>query len=116
MKMNRRVFSLVCTVFYALLSASIHFSEQKVSFQTKHKLIYGKLYNSGYLHVVTYILTGKEKNGIESKCETQLNNNNNNNLKNDEDKKNKNRKIAIYYDEKTNLWGYCCCGLWYLFD
>ncbi|CAD2095851.1 fam-c protein [Plasmodium vinckei petteri] len=78
--MNRRVFSLVCIVFYALLAVSIHCSEQKVSCQTKHKLIHGKLCNSGYLHVVT-----KEKNGIESKCETQLNNNNNNNPKYDDD-------------------------------
>ncbi|CAD2084425.1 fam-c protein [Plasmodium vinckei lentum] len=102
--MNRRVFSLVFIVFYDLLAISIHCSEQK-AFSVR-----------GFFRVTKKTIKNKEKSGIESKCETQLNNNNNNNPKNDEDKKKKNRKIAIYYDEKTNLWGYGCCGLWYLFD
>ncbi|SCL88856.1 fam-c protein [Plasmodium chabaudi chabaudi] len=101
--MNKRIFSLVCIVLYILLGASIHCSEQKESSVRV------------FFRVTKKTNKSTEKNGIESKCETQLNNNNNNSPKN-EDKKIKNRKLIIYYDEKTNLWGYGCCGLWYLFD
>ncbi|CAD2096074.1 fam-c protein [Plasmodium vinckei] len=75
--MNRRIFSLVCIVFYALLAISIHCSEQKASS------------GRSFFRVTKKTNKSKEKNGIESKCETQLNNNNNNNPKNDEDKKKK---------------------------
>ncbi|CAD2084406.1 fam-c protein [Plasmodium vinckei brucechwatti] len=102
--MNKRVFSLVYIVFYALLAVSIHCLEQKASSVRS------------FFQVTKKANKSKEKNDIESECEAQLNNNNNNNPKNDEDKKKKNRRIVIYYDEKTNLWGYGCCGLWYLFD
>ncbi|CAD2095859.1 fam-c protein [Plasmodium vinckei petteri] len=75
--MNRRVFSLVCIVFYALLAVSIHCSEQKASSVR------------GFFRVTKKTIKNKGKNGIESKCEAQLNNNNNNNPKNGEDKKKK---------------------------
>ncbi|SCL90566.1 Plasmodium yoelii subtelomeric region (PYST-C1), putative [Plasmodium chabaudi adami] len=102
--MNKRIFSLVCIVLYIFLGASIHCSEQKESGL-----------RSKINRVIKQIKRSNKKNGIEFKRETQLNNNNNNSPKN-EDKKIKNRKLVIYYDEKTNIWGYGCCGLWYLFN
>ncbi|CDU20366.1 fam-c protein [Plasmodium yoelii] len=71
--MNKRIFSLVCIVLYTLLAVSIHCSEQKV-FVVGNKSICGS----------KEINRSNEKNGIESKCETQLKNPN---PKDDEDYK-----------------------------
>ncbi|SCL86647.1 fam-c protein [Plasmodium chabaudi adami] len=61
--MNKRIFSLVCIVLYALLVVSVHCSEQKISDVGNKKVRGTKEINKR-----------NEKDGIESKCETQLEN------------------------------------------
>ncbi|SCL91505.1 fam-c protein [Plasmodium chabaudi chabaudi] len=72
--MNKRIFSYVCVVLYALLVVSIHCSEQKAS-DVRNKSVRSTKEISGC----------DEQNGIESKRELQLNNNNNCDIKYDED-------------------------------
>ncbi|SCL91666.1 Plasmodium yoelii subtelomeric region (PYST-C1), putative [Plasmodium chabaudi adami] len=74
--MNKRIFSYVCIVLYALLAVSIHCSEQKAS-DVRNKSVRG----------IKEISRSDEKNDIESRREPQLNNNNNNNPEDDEDEK-----------------------------
>ncbi|SCN59269.1 Plasmodium yoelii subtelomeric region (PYST-C1), putative [Plasmodium chabaudi adami] len=94
--MNKRIFSLVCIVWYGLLTVSIHCSEHKVS----------GLRNK-FFRAIKKISRSKEKNGIEFKCEPHLNNNNNNGSKYDETKKDKKN---VYY-QMSGRYGYwsCCC-------
>ncbi|CAD2089274.1 fam-c protein [Plasmodium vinckei brucechwatti] len=63
--MNKRIFSLVCIILYALLAASIHCSQQKASAVGNKRVRDTKEINKR-----------NEKNDVESKCETQLKNNN----------------------------------------
>ncbi|CAD2086362.1 fam-c protein [Plasmodium vinckei brucechwatti] len=63
--MNKRIFSLVCIALYALLDASIYCSQQKAS-DARNKSVRG----------TKEINRSNEKNDIEYKRETQLNNNN----------------------------------------
>ncbi|CAD2107777.1 fam-c protein [Plasmodium vinckei] len=63
--MNKRIFSLVCIALYILLSVSIYCSEQKAS-NVGNKSVRG----------TKKININNNKNGIEYKRETQLNNNN----------------------------------------
>ncbi|CAD2092947.1 fam-c protein [Plasmodium vinckei lentum] len=97
--MNKSIFSLVCIVLYALLSISIHCSDQKVS----------GLRNK-FFRAIKKISGSKEKNGIEFKCETHLNNNNNNDCEYDQSKKTKKNKKNVYYQMsgRYGYWG-CCC-------
>ncbi|SCL82748.1 Plasmodium yoelii subtelomeric region (PYST-C1), putative [Plasmodium chabaudi adami] len=87
--MNKRIYSLVCIVLYAILAISIHCSEQKASGIR------------GFFRSIKKPHKSKGKNGIEYKCETQLNNNNNNSPKN-EDKKGT-------QDDDTEYEVVCCC-------
>ncbi|SCL89217.1 fam-c protein [Plasmodium chabaudi chabaudi] len=93
--MNKRIFSLVCIVLYALLVVSIHCSEQKHDRSKESGL------RSRIIRAIKQIKKSNKKNGIESKCEIQLNNNNN-----------KNHKYDYYrYAGKVTVskcWG--CCG------
>ncbi|ETB61214.1 hypothetical protein YYC_01153 [Plasmodium yoelii 17X] len=86
--MNKRIFSLVCIVLYTLLAVSIHCSEQKV-FVVGNKSICGS----------KEINRSNEKNGIESKCETQLKNPN---PKDDEDYKGFNCFNIFKRNKKTH--------------
>ncbi|CAD2094041.1 fam-c protein [Plasmodium vinckei lentum] len=63
--MNRRIFSLVCITLYALLDVSIYCSQQKES-GARNKSVRG----------TKEINRSNEKNDIEFKRETQLNNKN----------------------------------------
>ncbi|CAD2114492.1 fam-c protein [Plasmodium vinckei] len=63
--MNRRIFSLICITLYALLDALIYCSQQKES-DARNKSVRG----------TKEINRSNEKNGIESKRETQLKNGN----------------------------------------
>ncbi|SCL82897.1 Plasmodium yoelii subtelomeric region (PYST-C1), putative [Plasmodium chabaudi adami] len=74
--MNKRIFSYVCIVLYALLAVSIHCSEQKPS-DVRNKIV----------RSTKEISKCDEKSDIEPKREPQLNNNNNNNPEDDEDEK-----------------------------
>ncbi|SCM09868.1 fam-c protein [Plasmodium chabaudi adami] len=62
--MNKRVFSLVCIVLYAVLAVSIHCSQNKVSGAGNKND-----------HGTKEVNKSNKKNDIESKCETQLMNN-----------------------------------------
>ncbi|CAD2096437.1 fam-c protein [Plasmodium vinckei brucechwatti] len=83
--MNKRIFSLVCIVLYALLAVSIHCSEQKTSGL-----------RSRIIRAIKKIQRNSKKNGIESERETQLNNNNNKDY------------IDLYGDNEACI--ECCCG------
>ncbi|CAD2099547.1 fam-c protein [Plasmodium vinckei] len=74
--MNRKIFSLVCIALYVILAVPIQCSQQKV-YDARNKSVRG----------TKEINRSNEKNDIEFKRETQLNNNNNNDLKDDEDDK-----------------------------
>ncbi|CAD2109151.1 hypothetical protein YYG_01639 [Plasmodium vinckei petteri] len=74
--MNRKIFSLVCIALYVILAVPIQCSQQKV-YDARNKSVRG----------TKEINRSNEKNDIEFKRETQLNNNNNNYLKDDEDDK-----------------------------
>ncbi|CAD2092349.1 fam-c protein [Plasmodium vinckei brucechwatti] len=63
--MNKRIFSLVCIALYALLDASIYCSQQK-EYGARNKSVRG----------TKEINRSDEKNEIEFKRETQLNNRN----------------------------------------
>ncbi|CAD2085517.1 fam-c protein [Plasmodium vinckei lentum] len=94
--MNKRIFSLVCIILYALLAVSIHCSEQK----NDRSKTYGL--RSRIIRAIKHIKRSNKKNDIESQRETQLNNNNNN-PKYDDD--------GYYYGDNvttTTCWG--CCG------
>ncbi|SCL88573.1 fam-c protein [Plasmodium chabaudi chabaudi] len=59
--MNKRVFSLVCIVLYAVLAVSIHCSQNKVSGAGNKNA-----------HDTKEVNKSNKKNDIESKCETKL--------------------------------------------
>ncbi|SCL93575.1 fam-c protein [Plasmodium chabaudi adami] len=77
--MNKRIFSLVCIFLYVILAVSIHCSEQKHDRSKESGL------RSRIIRAIKQIKKSNKKNGIESKCEIQLNNNNNKNHKDDDD-------------------------------
>ncbi|CAD2086361.1 fam-c protein [Plasmodium vinckei lentum] len=70
--MNKRIFSLVCIILYALLAVSIHCSEQKDDRSKESGL------RSRITRAFKKPKRSNKKNGIESQREAQLNNNNNN--------------------------------------
>ncbi|CAD2102048.1 fam-c protein [Plasmodium vinckei] len=89
--MNKRIFSIVCIVLYALLAASIHCSQQKASSVGNKKVRGTKETNKR-----------NEKNDIESKCETQLKNNNP-----EDDKSKKNIKYEHLFPGEASLGASC---------
>ncbi|CAD2097505.1 fam-c protein [Plasmodium vinckei] len=69
--MNKRIFSLVCILFYVFMAVSIHCSEQKND-QSKTSGLRSRI-----VRAIKKISGSNKKNDTESKRETQLNNNNN---------------------------------------
>ncbi|SCL95387.1 fam-c protein [Plasmodium chabaudi adami] len=103
--MNKRIFSLVCIILYAILAVSIHCSEEKHD-RSKESGLRSKINR-----VIKQIKRSNKKNGIEFKRETQLNNNNNNDYNDDKD------ECINYYAPtrgKARKQTPCCCGLIYI--
>ncbi|CAD2103349.1 fam-c protein [Plasmodium vinckei petteri] len=88
--MNKKIFSLVCILFYILMAVSIYCSEQKESGLRSRIIRAFKKTNRS-----------NKKNDIESQREIQLNNNNN---VNDAYKK------RLEVEESCC---YCCCACLY---
>ncbi|CAD2091047.1 fam-c protein [Plasmodium vinckei brucechwatti] len=104
--MNKRIFSLVCIVLYAILAVAIHCSEQK-SDQSK---TYGL--RSRIIRAFKKTKRSNKKNDIESQRENQLNNNNNNNM--DDEANFKFLKSEEY--KNMEYFEPCCCGLFYQYN
>ncbi|CAD2083586.1 fam-c protein [Plasmodium vinckei brucechwatti] len=109
--MNKRIFSLVCILFYVFMAVSIYCSEQKVV-KTKYKLHdQSKKYGlrSKIIRAFKKTKRNNKKNDIESQREIQSNNNNNANVSDSDDDyfKYRNRKE----DEKMQYRRTYCCGL-----
>ncbi|CAD2096522.1 fam-c protein [Plasmodium vinckei brucechwatti] len=95
--MNKRIFSLVCILFYVFMAVSIYCSEQKNDRSKESGL------RSRIIRAIKKIQRSSKKNDTESKRETQLNNKNNNNSKYYNDSYYNN-----YVSTTTTCWG--CCG------
>ncbi|CAD2110948.1 fam-c protein [Plasmodium vinckei petteri] len=70
--MNKRIFSLVCIILYALLAVSIHCSEEKSDRSKTSGL------RSRVIRAIPKIKRSNKKNDIEPQRENQSNNTNNN--------------------------------------
>ncbi|CAD2097667.1 fam-c protein [Plasmodium vinckei lentum] len=103
--MNKRIFSLVCILFYVFMAVSIYCSEQKHD-QSKTSGLRSRI-----VRAIKKISGSNKKNDIESERENQSNNNNNKDVSDDEDNfKYRNRKK---YEEMDDCYTYCCglfCG------
>ncbi|CAD2096537.1 fam-c protein [Plasmodium vinckei brucechwatti] len=102
--MNKRIFSLVCILFYVFMAVSIYCSEQK-SDQSK---TYGL--RSRIIRAFKKTKRSNKKNDIESQRENQLNNNNNN----DDEANFKFLKSEEY--KNMDYLEPCCCGLFYRYN
>ncbi|CAD2105470.1 fam-c protein [Plasmodium vinckei petteri] len=108
--MNRRIFSLVCILFYVFMVVSIHCSEQKDDRSKESGL------RSRITRAFKKTKRSNKKNDIESKCETQLNNNNNND--NDSDMFDRKAYSKYINSEKYKKLKYrhkFCCGLCHVY-
>ncbi|CAD2107734.1 fam-c protein [Plasmodium vinckei] len=92
--MNKRIFSLVYIIFYALLAVSIHCSEQKHD-QSKTSGLRSRI-----IRAFKKTKRSNKKNDIESERGTQLNNNNNKDYEN----------VISIYDYYKNEGTCGCCG------
>ncbi|CAD2112373.1 fam-c protein [Plasmodium vinckei petteri] len=99
--MNKRIFSLVCILFYVLMAVSIYCSEQKDD-RSKESGLRSKI-----IRAFKKTKRNNKKNDIESQRENQSNNNNN---------KDYNDDCVNYYThvrgkmvKRTPI----CCGLCY---
>ncbi|CAD2096699.1 fam-c protein [Plasmodium vinckei] len=102
--MNKRIFSLVCILFYVFMAISIYCSEQKHDQSKKYGL------RSKIIRAFKKTKRNNKKNDIESQREIQSNNNNNANVSDDDDDdyfKYRNREK----DEKMQYRHTYCCGL-----
>ncbi|CAD2112594.1 fam-c protein [Plasmodium vinckei petteri] len=70
--MNRRIFSLVCILFYVFMAVSIYCSEQKSDRSKTSGL------RSRVIRAIQKIKRSNKKNDIEPQRENQSNNNSNN--------------------------------------
>ncbi|EUD69651.1 hypothetical protein YYG_05126 [Plasmodium vinckei petteri] len=70
--MNKRIFSLVCIILYALLAVSMHCSEEKSDRSKTSGL------RSRVIRAIQKIKRSNKKNDIELQRENQSNNNSNN--------------------------------------
>ncbi|CAD2095085.1 fam-c protein [Plasmodium vinckei] len=95
--MNKRIFSLVCILFYIFMAVSIYCSEQKND-QSKTSGLRSRI-----IRAIKKIQRSSKKNDTESKRETQLNNKNNNNSKYYNDS-----YYSNFDSTTTTCWG--CCG------
>ncbi|EUD72207.1 hypothetical protein YYG_02908 [Plasmodium vinckei petteri] len=93
--MNKKIFSLVCILFYILMAVSIYCSEQKHD-QSKESGLRSRI-----IRAFKKTKRSNKKNDIESQREIQLNNNNN---VNDAYKK------RLEVEESCC---YCCCACLY---
>ncbi|CAD2105435.1 fam-c protein [Plasmodium vinckei] len=106
--MNKRIFSLVCILFYVFMAVSIYCSEQKSDRSKTSGL------RSRVIRAIKKIQRSSKKNDIESERETQLNNNNNNDNDTDMDDE---AYFKYIHSEKYKDMEYreaCCCGLFYV--
>ncbi|CAD2094049.1 fam-c protein [Plasmodium vinckei brucechwatti] len=76
--MNKRIFSLVCILFYVFMAVSIYCSEQKNDRSNESGL------RSRIIRAFKKTKRSNKKNDIESQRENQLNNNNNKDILDDE--------------------------------
>ncbi|CAD2085868.1 fam-c protein [Plasmodium vinckei brucechwatti] len=106
--MNKRIFSLVCILFYVFMAVSIYCSEQKND-QSKTCGLRSRI-----IRAFKKTKRSNKKNDIESQRENQLNNNNNNNNNNmDDEDYFKFLKSEEYKNmEYLEAW---CCGLFYTY-
>ncbi|CAD2106483.1 fam-c protein [Plasmodium vinckei brucechwatti] len=99
--MNKRIFSLVCILFYVFMTVSIYCSEQKNDRSKESGL------RSRIIRAFKKTKRSNKKNDIESQREAQSNNNNNNNDEADFKYIN-----SEQYKEMKHKYVYCC-GLFY---
>ncbi|CAD2089401.1 fam-c protein [Plasmodium vinckei lentum] len=92
--MNKRIFSLVCILFYVFMAVSIYCSEQKNDRSKKYGL------RSRIVRAIKKINESSKKNDTESERGTQLNNNNNKDYEN----------VISTYDYYKNEGTCGCCG------
>ncbi|CAD2114512.1 fam-c protein [Plasmodium vinckei] len=101
--MNKRIFSLVCILFYVLIAVSIYCSEQKDDRSKEFGL------RSRIIRAIKKIKRSSKKNDIEPQRENQSNNNNNANVSDDDDDDfkyhNREQQIKMMYRQTY------CCGL-----
>ncbi|CAD2103355.1 fam-c protein [Plasmodium vinckei petteri] len=90
--MNKRIFSLVCIIFYVFMAVSIYCSEQKDDRSKTSGL------RSRVIRAIQKIKRSNKKNDIKPQRENQSNNNNNYNYE---------RYRGPYEDEAP--FSYCCC-------
>ncbi|CAD2086370.1 fam-c protein [Plasmodium vinckei brucechwatti] len=102
--MNKRIFSLVCILFYVFMAVSIYCSEQKNDRSKTCGL------RSRIVRAIKKINGSNKKNVIESQRETQSNNNNNNN---DDEADFKFLKSEEYKNMEDRY--VYCCGLFYTY-
>ncbi|CAD2097370.1 fam-c protein [Plasmodium vinckei petteri] len=100
--MSKRIFSLVCILFYVLMAVSIYCSEQKDDRSKKSGL------RSRIFRAFKKTKRSNKKNDIESQRENQSNNNNNK-----DDNHEVIDSITFYSDyyEKMKYRQTYCCGL-----
>ncbi|CAD2097825.1 hypothetical protein YYG_04054 [Plasmodium vinckei petteri] len=102
--MNKRIFSLVYIVLYALLAVSIHCSEEKSDRSKTSGL------RSRIIRAIQKIKRSTKKNDIEPQRENQSNNNNNTDDSDNED----NFKYLNSEQYRKKIYGEAyCCGLFY---
>ncbi|CAD2107790.1 fam-c protein [Plasmodium vinckei petteri] len=100
--MNKRIFSLVCILFYVLMAVSIYCSEQKDDRSKKSGL------RSRIFRAFKKTKRSNKKNDIESQRENQSNNNNN---KDDNHEVIDSITFYSYQYEKKRYRHTSCCGL-----
>ncbi|CAD2094931.1 hypothetical protein YYG_05140 [Plasmodium vinckei petteri] len=93
--MNKKIFSLVCIILYALLAVSIHCSEQKDDRSKESG------FRSRIIRAFKKIKRSSKKNDTEYKSETQLNNNNNNDYQNI-------KNYNMLYGDNDTCNEFCC--------
>ncbi|CAD2096726.1 fam-c protein [Plasmodium vinckei petteri] len=101
--MNKRIFSLVCILFYVLMGVSIYCSEQKDNRFKECGL------RSRITRAFKKIKRSSKKNDIEPQRENQSNNNNNADVSDSDDDDFKYYKRKEY--EKMQYRHTYCCGL-----
>ncbi|CAD2094654.1 fam-c protein [Plasmodium vinckei lentum] len=100
--MNKRIFSLVCILFYVLMAVSIYCSEQKDDRSKESGL------RSRIIRAFKKTKRSNKKNDIESQRENQSNNNNNKDAFDRED----NSKHIHTTKLRNSPYRYIhCCGL-----
>ncbi|CAD2089302.1 fam-c protein [Plasmodium vinckei brucechwatti] len=108
--MNKRIFSLVCILFYVFMAVSIYCSEQKNDRSNESGL------RSRIVRAFKKTKRSNKKNDIESQRENQSNNNNNNNDDDDDDEAYFKFLKSEEYKGRKYTYVYCCGLFDYYFD